>query len=71
MTRPAVGAVGFRVAPSGTQPVFVNSFKGTETSVSTPGQKGTWSIKPMLIPAADLFATRAEARDEYRRRRAA
>lgn len=71
MTRPAVGTVGYRVAPSGSQPVFVNSYRAAEVSVSTPGVRGKWSQKAMQIPAADLFVTRADARAEFRRRRAA
>ncbi len=69
--RPAVGTVAYRVAPSGSQPVFVNRYADDQVSVSTPGFKVKWSIKPMSIPAADLFMTRAEARAEFHKRKIA
>jgi hypothetical protein len=69
--RPAVGTVAYRVVPSGSQPVFVNRYAGEDVSVCTPGAKHKWSVKPMTIPAADLFVTRADARAEFRNRRQA
>lgn len=69
VSKPAVGSVGYRVAPSGTQPVFVNRYLGDEVSISTQGMKERWSLKPMTIPAADLFVSRNDARAEFRRRK--
>jgi hypothetical protein len=71
MTRPAVGTVGYRVAPNGSQPVFVNRYTGDQVSVSTPGARHKWSQKPMTIPQRDLFVTRDAARIEFRNRRSA
>lgn len=65
----------WRIAPCGTTEVLLNKIHRTGNpvcaSVSSHGQRSRWAAKPMMVPVADLFATRAEAAAEYRRRRAA
>lgn len=61
----------WRIAPSGTQQVWLLRLEGKTAQVCGPGTKRRWSERSMTVAAADLFATKAEAKAEYRRRRAA
>lgn len=61
----------WRIAPSGTQQVWLLRLAGNAAEVCGPGTKRRWSERSMTVSAADLFLTKAEARAEYRRRRAA
>jgi hypothetical protein len=61
----------YRIAPCGTAEVYVvKLIDEHRASVCSRVGKG-WAKRPMTISRADLFATREEARAEYRRRRAA
>jgi hypothetical protein len=68
--RLAISSVCWRVCASGTQRAFLNCWnKDGTASISTPGIKGKWSLKPTNVQAADLFALRSDARAEYHKRR--
>jgi hypothetical protein len=62
--RPAVGTVAYRVAPSGSQSVFVNRYTGDQASVCTPGFKQKWSQRPILGGLAQVFVEVSLAADE-------
>lgn len=61
----------WRIAPAGTQQVWLLRLEGKTAEVIGPGVKRRWSERSMTVAAADLFRTKAEAQAEYRRRRAA
>jgi hypothetical protein len=66
-----LSGAAWRIAPCGTTEVYVVRILD-ETTASVCSRVGkAWAKKPMTIARADLFATRDEARTEYRRRRAA
>lgn len=60
----------WRIAPAGTQQVYLLRLEGKTASVCGPGIKRRWSERSMTVASADLFRTKAEAQAEYRRRRA-
>lgn len=60
----------WRIAPQGTALCFLERICEDGTAlVSGRGVGRRWAKKPMKVAAADVFVTRDEARDEYRRRR--
>ena len=61
----------WRIAPAGTQQVYLLHFAERTAQVCGPGVKKRWSDRAMTVARADLFPTRALAQAEYRRRRAA
>ena len=61
--------MAWRIAPCGTAEVYVLAVSLLDAKVCSRVGRG-WSRKAMTIARADLFATREEARAEYRRRRA-
>jgi hypothetical protein len=67
--RPTSG-VAWRIAPCGTAEVYVTHISRLTARVHSRVGKG-WAKRAMHIARDDLFATREEARAEYRRRRAA
>jgi hypothetical protein len=60
----------WRIAPCGTREVYVTHLSRLTARVHSRVGKG-WAKRAMHIARDDLFATRSEARVEYRRRRAA
>jgi len=60
----------WRIAPAGTQQVYLLRIDDRTAQVCGPGTKKRWSERAITVATADLFPTRALAQAEYRRRRA-
>ncbi len=61
----------WRIAPAGTQECYLVRVLADGTHATVANRVGTgWAKKPSVEPVRDLFDTRAEARAEYRARKA-
>jgi len=63
----------WRIGPGGTLEIYLVRIDAERSAaiVCSRGQRGRWAKVPMTIDARDVFATRDQARAEYRRRKAA
>jgi hypothetical protein len=61
----------WRIAPCGTQEVYIIRRDASVASVCNRVGNSGWAKKPMTVSVADLFNSRSEALAEYRQRRAA
>ena len=65
----------WRVARCGSTEVYFSGWVTEDGKIAAQvfshGQRSVWAKKPMVIPAADLFETKAEALAEFRNRRKA
>jgi len=64
------GDIVWRIAPCGTTSVMFDRATDDRARVYGRGQRSKWAQRPMEVALADVFPTREEARQEYRRRRA-
>jgi len=62
----------WRIAPVGTTEIYLLRYNPEgHAIVCSRGQRQRWAKVPMTIDARDVFATREQARAEYRRRKQA